>query len=80
MSTIQNCFSKCGFIINDIEDECDFDENFDEVWETAQRLLDIDIVFEEFVEFDEDLAVNQNLTEEKKLLRKLIIVPVYIPS
>ncbi len=65
VSTIQNCFSKCGFIINDIEDECDFDENFDEVWETAQRLLDIDIVFEEFVECDEDLAVNENLTEEK---------------
>ncbi len=65
VSTIQNCFSKCGFIINDIEDECDFDENFDEVWETAQRLLDIDIVFEEFVECDEDSAVNENLTEEK---------------
>jgi hypothetical protein len=65
VSTIQNCFSKCGFIINDIEDECDFEENFDEVWETAQRLLDIDIDFEEFVECDEDLAVNQNLTEEK---------------
>ncbi len=65
MSTIQNSFSKYGFIINDIEDECYFDQNFNEVWETAQRSLDIDIVFEEFVEFDEDLAVNENLIEEK---------------
>jgi hypothetical protein len=70
-STIQNCFRKCGFESNNLdvfsEDTEDYSEEvdeIDEIWERAQQLLGIDIEFNDFIEIDKNLIVNENLTEE----------------
>lgn len=64
VSTIENCFKKCGFDKNGVEDECEVDHEFIEYWDTASRILDINIDFNEFVECDDEVAVCETITND----------------
>jgi hypothetical protein len=64
VSTIENCFKKCGFGKNSVEDECEVDHEFIEYWDTASRILDINIDFNEFVECNDKVAVCETITND----------------
>ncbi len=63
-TTIQNCFRKCGFNINCVENDIQVDDEFEAIWNTASEELDLDFGFDEFVECDDYLTVIENPTEE----------------
>ena len=63
---IGNCFKKCGFNTHEdsdteCEDDCEEESSFN-LWPTAQRVLQTDIDFNEYVECDEELVSTNDET------------------
>lgn len=73
-TTIANCFKKSGFKVNEpdrIQDEDDpvvpTQPNIEVEWPRVQDALYVDMAFEEFVTFDDELAVCGELSEAEIL-------------
>lgn len=74
-TTIANCFRKSGFKVNnpdqdeedDLEDLQPLSNLIEGCWPTVQESLNIDMDFEEFVNFDNELAVCGELSEAEIL-------------
>jgi len=64
VSKIENCFKKCGFGKNSVEDECEVDHEFIEYWDKASRILDINIDFNEFFKCDDEVAVCETIKND----------------
>jgi hypothetical protein len=64
VSTIENCFKKYGFGKNGVEDESEVNHEFIEYWETASRILNINIDFNEFFKCDDEVAVCETIKND----------------
>jgi hypothetical protein len=66
-STVINCFIKCGFdknVCGIMSEDTDTEEDFNEYWDLARSTMSLDISFDEFIEFDDQLIVTEELTEQ----------------